>query len=175
MVRRIQQPQEQRYPVLQVHAGRDCSCFRNPPNSDMEYRIFIVRTRSFLCVRVGFTRGGWAHRQRVSTTFLTRKNWFCFSCALDGVRTRVMECGVRHALPRSSLQSHSIVLGVCKFKYLNQTLRRRQNKNTQSLRLKVEIYLMFNAQTRVISMNGFKNKKCIKPRQNKLVLSWPNN
>ena len=25
------------------------SCFRNPPNSDMDYRIFNVRT--FLCVR----------------------------------------------------------------------------------------------------------------------------
>ena len=28
------------------------SCFRNPPNSDMDYRIFYMRTRSFLCVRI---------------------------------------------------------------------------------------------------------------------------
>ena len=28
------------------------SCFRNPPNSDMDYRIFNMCTRSFLCVRI---------------------------------------------------------------------------------------------------------------------------
>ena len=28
------------------------SCFRNPPNSDMDYRIFNVRTWSFLCVHI---------------------------------------------------------------------------------------------------------------------------
>ena len=27
------------------------SCFCNPPNSDMDYRVFIMRTWSFLCVR----------------------------------------------------------------------------------------------------------------------------
>ena len=27
-------------------------CFRNPPNSDMDYRIIIVHTWSFLCVRI---------------------------------------------------------------------------------------------------------------------------
>ena len=47
------------------------SCFRNPPNYDIDYRIFNERTRSFVCVRI-HTRG-WAHRQRVSTAFLTRK------------------------------------------------------------------------------------------------------
>ena len=33
------------------------SCFHNPPNSDMDYRIFNVRTWSFLCVRILYTRG----------------------------------------------------------------------------------------------------------------------
>ena len=38
----------------------------------MDYRIFNARTWSFLCVR-HYTHGVWAHRQPVSTTFLTRK------------------------------------------------------------------------------------------------------
>ena len=41
------------------------SCFRNPSNSDTNYRIFPLRA---------YTQGGWVHRQRVSITFLTRKN-----------------------------------------------------------------------------------------------------
>ena len=49
------------------------SCFRNPPNSDMDYRIFNVRTCSLLCLRI-HTRVGHTDTQRVSTTFLTRKN-----------------------------------------------------------------------------------------------------
>ena len=52
---RLQQPQEQRYPILQVHAGSLCFC--NPPNSDMDYRIFNVHTRSFLYVNIIYTRG----------------------------------------------------------------------------------------------------------------------
>ena len=65
---------ESRYLTLinyKVHAG-SFSCFHNPPNSDMDY------TRSSTCARdhsyaCAYTRGvAWAHRQRVSTTFLTR-------------------------------------------------------------------------------------------------------
>ena len=54
-------------PVLQVF-----SCFRNPLNSDMNYRNCNVRTdHSYACV---YTRGlDWTHRQRVSTTFLIQK------------------------------------------------------------------------------------------------------
>ena len=44
---RLQQPQEQRYPVLQVHRWV-FSCFRNPPNSDMDYGICNVRMEIFL-------------------------------------------------------------------------------------------------------------------------------
>ena len=45
------------------------SCFCNPPNCDMDYRIFNLRMWSFVCMCID--TGGWAHR-RVSTTFLTR-------------------------------------------------------------------------------------------------------
>ena len=47
------------------------------------HSFFNVCTWSFLCLRRH--RGGWAHRQRVSTTFFTRKN--SQICAPDGVRT----------------------------------------------------------------------------------------
>ena len=33
-------------------ACRVFSCFRNPPNSDMDYRIFNVSTWSFVCLRI---------------------------------------------------------------------------------------------------------------------------
>ena len=36
---------------VQVRAGYFL-CFHNPPNSDMDYRIFYVRTWSFVCVRI---------------------------------------------------------------------------------------------------------------------------
>ena len=44
---RLQQPQEQCYPVLQVHAGSFCV-----PVFHMDYRIFNVHMWSFLCVRI---------------------------------------------------------------------------------------------------------------------------
>ena len=52
-------------------------CFRNPPNSDMDQRIVLVRA----C-----TQGGWAHRKRVSITFLTRKNSQIFLALLTGFK-----------------------------------------------------------------------------------------
>ena len=53
------------------------SCFRNPPNTNMNYRIFNVCTWSFLCVRIhtGVRHTSW---QWVSTTFLTRNNTHTF-------------------------------------------------------------------------------------------------
>ena len=46
---RLQQPQEQCYPVLQVHAGSfHVSIVHDLPNSDMDYRIFNVSMWSFL-------------------------------------------------------------------------------------------------------------------------------
>ena len=62
------------------------SCFRNPPNSDMDSMIFNVRsTRSFLCVRSLYTR-------RLDTPTASQHNMFdreqlVFSCAPQGVRT----------------------------------------------------------------------------------------
>ena len=41
----------------EAHA-RSCSCFHNPPNSYMDYRIFNVRTWSFLCMRIHTHRVG---------------------------------------------------------------------------------------------------------------------
>ena len=41
---RLQQPQEQRYQSYKVF-----SCFCNPPNAEMDYRIFNVRSWSLLC------------------------------------------------------------------------------------------------------------------------------
>ena len=59
-------------------------CFRNPPNSDMDYRIFNVCTWSFLCVRIHM---GVRHTTTMSQhSILNRKNTI-FSWAPDGVRT----------------------------------------------------------------------------------------
>ena len=58
-----------------VHAGS----FRNPPNSDMDYRI-CKRAYGIILMRAYIHAGGWAHRQRVSTRCLTRIfDWFVCS------------------------------------------------------------------------------------------------
>ena len=64
-----EQPQEQRYPVLQVYAGSFRACSRNPLGT------LTWTSGSLTCVRDhSYTHGCWAHQQRVSTTVLTRKN-----------------------------------------------------------------------------------------------------
>ena len=78
-------------PHLYVHSCRivdlfcGCNCFRNPPNSDMDYRIFNMHTWTFLCVRIHMGFGDidneWAQH------FLLGKTLTKFSCALHGVRT----------------------------------------------------------------------------------------
>ena len=80
-------------PVRKVHAGPFRS-FRNPPNSDVDYRIFNVS----ILLRA-YTHGVWAHRQRVSTGhFLNkielRRKWVKFR---TGVRTTGHESGVRRS------------------------------------------------------------------------------
>ena len=62
------------------------SCFRNPPNSEMDYRTFNVPCGVVILTRAN-TRGGWAHRQRVSTTFQTKTKQKTVSCAPDRVWT----------------------------------------------------------------------------------------
>ena len=86
---RLHQPhQEQRYPALQVHAGsfRVSVIHRNPPNYDMDFRIFNVRTWSFfLCVRRPLHTGV-GHTDE-SAHFWLRKTLTNLSCAPDGVGT----------------------------------------------------------------------------------------
>ena len=51
---RVVSTTDSRNPTLinyKVHAGWVCSCFRDPPNSDMDYRIINVRAWSFVCTR----------------------------------------------------------------------------------------------------------------------------
>ena len=73
-----------RYPVFGLFSPCAVfSCFRNPPNSDMEYRIINMRT--FLCVRIHTGEG--AHRQLVSTIFELGKILINVYCAPDGIRT----------------------------------------------------------------------------------------
>ena len=96
---RLQQPQDQRYPVLQVYAGS----FR----ASVIHRIHLTwTTGSLTCIRshsypcaYNYTHGGWAHRQLVSTTFLTH-----FSCALDGVRAS----GLWTLIPMLNQLSHPV-------------------------------------------------------------------
>ena len=59
----------------------------------MDYMIFDVRRVGYVVILVrAYTHGGWAHRQRVSTTFLIRKNLTIVSCASDGgFEPRVIE------------------------------------------------------------------------------------
>ena len=61
------------------------SCFRNRPNSDMDYRSFNVRTWPFLCVHihtgVGHTDSQSAQHLWLGKTLTNR------SCAPDGIRT----------------------------------------------------------------------------------------
>ena len=79
----IQQQQEQRYAVLQVHAGS----FR----VSGIHRPLTWTTESLTCVRdhiilmCAFTHGGWAHLQRVRTPLQTRKQLTIVPCASDGV------------------------------------------------------------------------------------------
>ena len=67
-------------PVSKVHAGSFCVSTKTLTWTTGS--LMCVCDHSYACV---YTQG-WAHRQRVSTTFLTRKNTK-MSCAPDGVRT----------------------------------------------------------------------------------------
>ena len=64
------------------------SCFRNPPNSDMDYRFLIMRTWWFLCVCVH--TGVWhTDSEWVCTTFFLEKLTI-FSSASDRIRTFIL-------------------------------------------------------------------------------------
>ena len=67
---RLQQPQEQRYPVLQVHAGSFCVSAIHRTLTRTTGSLTCVRNHSYACVYtqvVGHTENG-------SNTFLTQKN-----------------------------------------------------------------------------------------------------
>ena len=68
-----------------------CSFFRNPPNSDMDYKIFDV---AYVIILVrAYTHWVWAPRQRVSTTFVIRKYSQNLSYyAPDGIRNQGHWC-----------------------------------------------------------------------------------
>ena len=80
---RLWQPQEQHYPVLQVHAGSFCFC--NRPNSHMDCRMFNVRAWSFLCIHI-YTQGLGSLTTSQHNIFYLEK-LTTFSCAPDRVRT----------------------------------------------------------------------------------------
>ena len=71
-------------------------CFRNPLDWDMDYRIFAVRTWSFLCVHI-YTHWGWAHWQRVCITFLTWKNLQIFLVLLTEFEPRSIGSWIRRS------------------------------------------------------------------------------
>ena len=73
-------------PVSKVHAGSS-SCFRNPPNSDMDYMVFIVRTWSFLCVRIHM---GVEHTDCELAQHVWLGKTHMFSCSPEGIRTSVL-------------------------------------------------------------------------------------
>ena len=58
------------------------SWFRNPPHSDMDYRIFNVRTWSSVCMHKIHT--GVGHTDESAQHFWLRKTLNIFSCALYG-------------------------------------------------------------------------------------------
>ena len=58
------------------------SCFRNPSNSDMDYRI--INARTFLCVRI---HTGLGHADESAQLFFDSEKLTIFVCARDGIRT----------------------------------------------------------------------------------------
>ena len=87
------------------------SCFHNPPNSDMDYRIFNIIYNMVFHMR---TYRGWAHRQWVGTTFLTWKNSAFFLCSWWGFEPSTLGSPVQHSnhwanLSPPSCQCQSLV------------------------------------------------------------------
>ena len=94
---RLQQPQEQCYPVRIKSACWVFSWFYNTPNSEMDYRILNVHTWSFLCVHI---HTGVYHADSESAQhFLLGKTHKCLLCC-TGFEPRVLGSQVRRdALP----------------------------------------------------------------------------
>ena len=74
------------YPLVsKVHAGSFCVSV-NPSSCDMDYRIFNVRTWSFLCVRID-TRVWHTNRELAQHFWLRKTRVFCDP---DGIQTAVL-------------------------------------------------------------------------------------
>ena len=69
-----------------------CSCFRKPPNSDMDYRTFNVRTWSYLCVRI-HTGVGLTNNE----FWIGKNSHICFIVLLTGFEPRVLGSRVRRS------------------------------------------------------------------------------
>ena len=83
---RLQQHQEQNYPVLQVHAGSVCVSV-NHWTLTMDYRIFNVHTWSFLCMRIHTGVGHTNNESSQHNIFDSDKTVTNFQCAPDRVWT----------------------------------------------------------------------------------------
>ena len=105
------------------------SCFRNPTNSDMDYRIFDVRT--LLCVRI---HTGWCTPTASRHNISTRKNsqfflvlWMGFEPLVHWI-SRPMLYQLSHHIPleaafqlRSSKVTFNYCLSICRFVKLKAT------------------------------------------------------
>ena len=65
------------------------SCLLNPPNSDMDYRIF--NTAYVIILMGAYTPRGWTHRQQIRATFLLGKTLTNCSCASSSSSS--LSCG----------------------------------------------------------------------------------
>ena len=90
----------------------DLFVFRNPPNSGRDYGIFNVRTYVIILISA-YPPGGSAHRQRVSTTCLTRTTYiFLVLLTLTGFEPRVFGSGVRRSTNRATPSPSITAIGV---------------------------------------------------------------
>ena len=80
------------------------SCFRNPPNSDMDYRI-VLRAYVIILVRV-YTHVGWAARKAQHNIFDSEKLLFFPLVLLVGFEPRSMKPWVRRSTIWATMSLH---------------------------------------------------------------------
>ena len=90
------------------------SCFRNPPNSDMDHRIFNVRrpTWSFLCAACVYT-GGLGTPTTSQHNIFDSEKLSHFGVLLTGFEARVFGSRVRRSTHWATLSPLSIYLCLC--------------------------------------------------------------
>ena len=107
-------------------------CFRNPPNSDMDFRIFNERT--FLCVRL---HTGVGHTYKESAQHFNSEKLTIFSCAPGGIQTsghgiRWISRPTLYQLSHHVHVAHSVVQKCFYFLRLLSRLRPYINTTTAS-------------------------------------------